>query len=243
VPRKQKKYHFIYKTTCLITNKYYIGMHSTNDLNDGYLGSGTILKRSIRKHGKENHKLETLEFLSNRTGLSAREKEIVSEDIVKNSLCMNIKLGGDCGWEGTVVVKDKENNTFRVSIDDPRYINKELLHVNCGKIRSDMMKYKYSESKTGEKNHMFGKHHTEEWKTNHSKTMIGRTLSEEHKQKLRGPKSEEHRKKIAIGASGRGRFCWVCMPDNIFLKIHSEDLDSYLLNGWQRGMKIKPVIV
>jgi hypothetical protein len=33
----EKKYNYIYKTTNILTNEYYIGMHSTNNLNDGYL--------------------------------------------------------------------------------------------------------------------------------------------------------------------------------------------------------------
>ena len=61
-----KKYHFIYKTTNLLSGKYYIGMHSTDDLNDGYLGSGTLLRRSLNKYGKENHSIEILEFLNSR---------------------------------------------------------------------------------------------------------------------------------------------------------------------------------
>lgn len=34
---ERRKYHYIYKTTCLITNRYYIGMHSTDNLEDGYI--------------------------------------------------------------------------------------------------------------------------------------------------------------------------------------------------------------
>ena len=71
--RPQKKYHYIYKTTNLKNGKFYVGMHSSDNLNDGYLGSGTRLRRSIRKNGKENFKIEILEFFPNRLSLSLRE--------------------------------------------------------------------------------------------------------------------------------------------------------------------------
>ena len=59
---QRRKYHYIYKTTCKLTNRYYYGMHSTDNLEDGYKGSGTRLKYSINKHGLENHCCEKLEF-------------------------------------------------------------------------------------------------------------------------------------------------------------------------------------
>lgn len=94
----RKQYHFIYKTTNTLTGRYYLGMHSTNDLNDGYLGSGTLLRRSINKHGKENHLIEILEFVSSREELAAREKEIVSLQEVAKKGCMNLKVGGQGGF-------------------------------------------------------------------------------------------------------------------------------------------------
>ncbi len=40
-------YYVIYKTTNLVNGKFYIGKHQTNDLNDGYIGSGKILRLAI----------------------------------------------------------------------------------------------------------------------------------------------------------------------------------------------------
>ena len=60
--RKEKKYHFIYKTTNLLTGRYYIGMHSTDNLEDGYLGSGKRLRHSVNKYGKDRVKALSFDF-------------------------------------------------------------------------------------------------------------------------------------------------------------------------------------
>lgn len=97
MPRKQHDYHFIYKTTNLINGKFYIGMHSTSDLNDGYIGSGKRLRRSINKYGKENFKMEILEYYPDRCSLKEREKDLVNEEMINNIECLNLKCGGDGG--------------------------------------------------------------------------------------------------------------------------------------------------
>jgi hypothetical protein len=92
--RPKKKYHYIYKTTCNLNGKYYIGMHSTSDLEDGYMGSGKRLRYSIRKHGVENHTKEIIEYLEDRDSLAKREAEIVNKELINDPLCMNLKCGG-----------------------------------------------------------------------------------------------------------------------------------------------------
>ena len=95
--RKEKKYHFIYKTTNLLTGRYYIGMHSTDNLEDGYLGSGKRLRHSVNKYGKENHKREILEFFDSREELAKRETEIVNLNEILKENCINLKVCGHGG--------------------------------------------------------------------------------------------------------------------------------------------------
>lgn len=95
--RKPKKYHYIYKTTCKVTGKFYVGMHSSDSLDDGYLGSGKILGYSRKKYGDENHVREILEFCSSRDELKQREKEIVCEELLADPLNINLKYGGEGG--------------------------------------------------------------------------------------------------------------------------------------------------
>jgi len=99
MPRKNRhKFHIIYKTVNLVNDKFYIGMHSTENLEDGYKGSGTILWHAIKKYGIENFVTEILHFLPDRSSLIEKEREIVNEDLLQDPLCMNIKKGGVGGW-------------------------------------------------------------------------------------------------------------------------------------------------
>ena len=49
------KYYYVYLTTNLINGKKYIGQHY-GELDDYYLGSGSILKKAILKYGRKNFK-------------------------------------------------------------------------------------------------------------------------------------------------------------------------------------------
>jgi len=98
---KSKKFHFIYKTTNLLNSKFYIGMHSTNNLKDGYLGSGKSLRYAIRKYGIENFVLEIIEWCENRESLINQEKKIITEQFLNDPNCYNLKPGGLGGFNNT----------------------------------------------------------------------------------------------------------------------------------------------
>ena len=93
MPRKSKNIHYLYKITCDITNRFYFGIHSTNNLDDGYFGGGVVLRRSVRKYGEENHTKIILEYADNRDILEDIETNIISEHI-NDTLCMNLTLSG-----------------------------------------------------------------------------------------------------------------------------------------------------
>lgn len=88
------KYNIIYKTTNIVNNKIYIGLHSTDNLEDGYIGSGNILKQAIKKYGKDKFTREVLYIFHNREMARIREAEIVDEEFCKRLDTYNIREGG-----------------------------------------------------------------------------------------------------------------------------------------------------
>jgi group I intron endonuclease len=61
----------VYLVTNLINGKKYIGMDTKN--NPKYLGSGSIIIKSIKKYGRENFKKEILEYCSSLDELEKKE--------------------------------------------------------------------------------------------------------------------------------------------------------------------------
>jgi hypothetical protein len=171
--RKEKKYHYIYKTTNLINGKFYVGMHSTDNLNDGYLGSGIRLRRSIRRNGIENFNIQFLEFFDNRIDLSNREKELVNEELLKDPMCMNLVFGGSGGYISPKGVK--KGGKYSGKLNAEKLKNNKEYRDEHNKRFVNMVKKLQLEGKLTPPNWL-GKKHKEE-----SKQKIG--LSNSLKQK------------------------------------------------------------
>ena len=92
-----RKYNYVYITTNKINGKFYIGKHSTDNLNDNYLGSGIMLNKAIKKYGKENFKKRILCFCESEEQAFEVEKFLVTEYIVSREDCYNLHIGGDGG--------------------------------------------------------------------------------------------------------------------------------------------------
>lgn len=209
--RKEKKYHYIYKTTNVVNNKFYIGMHSTDNLIDGYIGSGKKLWYSINKYGKENHKVEILEFYNSRKLLKEREKDLVNEDLLKDPMCMNLRFGGDGGLDGLCddsikrIRKGASDFMYRMW-KDPKFAKKQQrLNVERMKLRHQRGEVKYDT--------FTGKQHSEETKFKMSNTKKGTG--------------------IGVNNSQFGT-CWITKNGND-KKIKKEYLQEYLSEGWIKG--------
>jgi len=211
----KRTYHYIYKIT-RDDGKYYIGMHSTDSLEDGYFGSGKLITRSIKKYGVERHKKEILEFLPSRIQLKERERELVNEEILDDPRCMNLQLGGGGGWAN--------NPNSLIPLRDP--IIKKKIGVLAAKTiaaRRENQEYrdsyaqKISEAVTGNQNWL-GKSHTKKTKAKMSASAKGKHDGEKNSQ---------------FGT------CWITNGVKA-IKIKKDLLDEYLKNGYQRGRGTLP---
>jgi hypothetical protein len=184
--RKEKKYHFIYKTICIKTNKYYLGMHSTDNLNDNYIGSGRNIRYSINTYGKENHITGIIEFCKTRKELIKREEEIVNLNEISNPNCINISIDGGSwktlGASLSVEHKKKIGDANRGKTHTTKF-KEDIRKRQLGTTASEETRRKMSESHRG--------YQSEESKQKISKAnsgknngMFGTTASEETRRKM-----------------------------------------------------------
>ena len=115
----------VYKTTNLITGKFYIGKDKYN--NSNYLGSGVKIKNAINSYGKQNFIKEILEYCSSYEHLNEREKYWIEKyKSTNSSIGYNISTGGD-GGDNFTNHPNKELYRQRISIASSK-TNKKLIN-------------------------------------------------------------------------------------------------------------------
>lgn len=121
-------YHLVYKITNLIDGKFYIGKHSTEDIEDGYMGSGLLIRNAIKKHGVTNFKREILEICKTSAEAFAKEAKYCCLQVVENPLCYNLIVGG--GGGGLINVTKKKDiyiiNAPSVEVPEKWRLNKSV---------------------------------------------------------------------------------------------------------------------
>ena len=136
--------HIIYKITNTLNNKIYIGAHSTEDINDSYMGSGDLIKAAQRKYGMEYFTKEILHVLHSSEEMYEKEKEIVDLDFIKRHDTYNISLGGKGGLK---ISNIKNPYTLKRIENYQNYINeRERKKAESNRKRSETIKSMYKGS-------------------------------------------------------------------------------------------------
>lgn len=176
-----KTYNYIYLITNKLNRKIYIGKHSTNNLEDGYMGSGKLIKKAIQKYGIENFTKEYLAFCDTEDTLNWFEKFYIKKYKAREN-GYNLTDGGDgvigiTGMKRSDETKKKLSNSHKGKLFSDEHKNK-LSVAHKGKQRSEEHKRKLSESNKG-------KRRSEETRIKIGKAGLGRhwKMSEEIKRK------------------------------------------------------------
>jgi len=210
-------YGYIYKTTNLINDKIYIGQCGGKIYNrrKGYLGSGVLISRALKKYGRKNFKKEILCYCETLEGLNIQEIYYIAFYKNQGYTMYNITDGGG----GALGLRGEKASNYGKTFSEetrkkmgdwqrgeksPMYgksLSDEhkaiISNANKNKIISDDTRKKMSKANKGEKNSMYGKEGF--WK--------GKNISIEVKEKIskskKGiPLSDEHKKKIGESLSG-----------------------------------------
>ena len=213
--------HYVYQIENLIDNKIYIGKHSTSDVDDGYMGSGKLLLRSIKKHGIDNFKKTILCFFDTEEEAFLYERNLVTEEFVNRDDTYNLTCGGSGSW---YAMNSNEELRIEKNRRAARARNKTLWNNSewrdkAVKRSSELWKRLWEEGKL----------------TYHDWTGL------KHKQESRRKMSETHQKnghQVGDKNSNYGNV-WVY---NTSLKesktVPKEELQKYLDTGWLKGRKM-----
>lgn len=220
-------FYYLYQITNLVNNKIYVGVHKTKNMNDGYMGSGKVIKDAIKKHGINNFKKDILETFVNSESMYAREKEIVTDDFLLREDVYNLRRGGSGGFD---YINSSGKNLYGRNGDISHgmknlsnHNGKKLIDIlkqkgTYEKFKSDISLSARKKYENGYVNPFKNKSHSKI-----TKDIIGEKLS------------------ILQKGSNNSQFntCWIYHEMFGAKKIKKEYIDDYIFQGWFKGKNFK----
>ena len=193
-------FYYLYEVRNVLNNKIYVGVHKTEDLEDGYMGSGTVLQEDIKKYGVENFQKSVLEYFSSSKDMYQRESEVVNSKFLLREDVYNVLPGVHGGFD---------------------WINSTGIPKMKGKKHTEQTKKILSEKMTG-------RNHPNSWickdnRTEEQDEKFKEMASKGGKSLKEKSKSEEHKAKIAEGVRRR------LEKDPEILNRHKEAMKAYHL--------------
>lgn len=212
-------YYLIYKITNQINGKSYIGKHQTKNIDDGYMGSGKLLKRAIEKYGIENFTKDIIEIYDTEQKMNLAEKILVVTD---NEISYNLCSGGNGGFGfinklGLCLTEKhkiaaKENSKFGINKIKQLMLNDDWKNIWKHKIKIANI---LSINNKGANNSFYSKKH-----------------SLETKEKIKKTRQDKH---IGYGEkNSQYGTCWIT-NGNHNKKIKNNDIDVWIKQGYYKG--------
>lgn len=183
-------YGFIYITTNIVNGMRYLGQKKFDRIWKTYLGSGSIIRKAIKKYGKENFRRDIICLCYSPEELNKVEYDLsVFLNVVEDPDWYNMVYGGGSttGWHHSEELKKAQSERAKKQWEDEEYRRK---HIEYGKTLVGERNPNYRNHKlAGENNPNYGKKASEETR---------RKISEANSNP-----SEETRKKMSDSAKAR----------------------------------------
>ncbi len=210
----RKKHYIVYLIENLLNAKIYVGFHSTDEIEDGYMGSGKLIRRAIEKYGVENFKRTVLFDFDNRHDAETMERRIVDEDFVEDPMTYNMTVGGNVcilfgernGFYGR---KHSDETKMNFSLNNPMHSPEIKMKVIEGIKRFYQTHGVSAETREKLRIAGTGRVQSEETKEKLRLALTGRIFTEEHKRKISISsigctriRTAEHNKKISESLTG-----------------------------------------
>lgn len=227
----------VYKIISKITNEYYIGVHKTNNLNDTYYGSGIIIKRKIKKYGKDNFQKIILSVFDSQEEAFNEEKKLLKENL-SNPMCLNIANGGQGGSNFTGKHHSEETKEKLRKISSGRKLSEETKR-KIVETRKKNGTFKCKDS-TRNKLSQLAKNR---YVTNEVKMKISNALIAYHDKV--GRKNKIRKNYHHIEHAPNSKMHWISKDGSSRL-VYEEEINDFLKDGWKTGrdecVKIKTSI-
>ena len=213
-----KIYYYLYQITNKCNGKIYVGVHKTSDLDDGYMGSGKVLKRAQEKYGIENFEKEILGTFDSAEAMFEAESRLVNEEFVARDDTYNIKLGGQGGWDYVNINCGNQGERLnRALTNEKRSLGHKSRMKHCREDPEFDRKYRQALSDAAKLSLGFNGHsHSEEAKIN-----IGKANSKHQKGK------------------GNSQFGTIWIYNETLKESRKIPKTDPIPDGWKRGRKMK----
>ena len=217
-------FYTIYKTTNLINGKFYIGKHKTKNLDDNYLGSGKLLRRSIDKYGIDNFHKEILYICKDENHMNLLESILVVPDLEINyNLCEGGKGGfGYINKNGiSVLIQEQRKRNPDIvqkasQLGNQKKLEKANANPNWWKSVNEKVSLSLKKRYKTHEAHFKGMSHTQDHKDKMSAIM---------KEKMKGKNNSQY------------GTCWITNGIEA-KKIKKEELAFWIKLGYNKGRKV-----